>query len=183
MGPMETPTAENTAQTDAFWMRIIAIVSVVICGAVAFLILGPRPEALQGQLDVSGLPKVNAALNSLTTVLLVVGFFLVRARKIDAHKKVMLVAFGCSAAFLVTYVIYHWFKEGPAQYTGDMRGLYLFILISHIVLAAIILPMALITLYRGWKNQLGKHKWIARITLPLWLYVTVTGVLIYAMLY
>ena len=89
----------------------------------------------------------------------------------------------CSAAFLVTYVVYHWFKAGPAEYVGDYRGLYLFILLSHIVLAAAILPMALITLYRGWNDQRGKHRAIARITLPLWLYVSVTGVVIYAMLY
>ena len=177
-----TPT-RTTPQNDAFWMRIIAIVSVVICAAVAFLILGPRPAALQGQLDVSGLPKVNASINSLTTLLLIVGLFLVRAKKFEAHKKVMLAAFACSAAFLVTYVIYHWFKEGPMRYTGDYRGLYLFILLSHIVLAAAILPLALTTLYRGWTNQLHKHKWIARITLPIWLYVSITGVVIYAMLY
>ena len=180
---MTSNESRDTPQNDAFWMRIIAIVSVVICAAVAFLILGPRPAALQGQLDVSGLPKVNASINSITTILLVVGFVLVRARKFEAHKKVMLAAFACSAAFLVTYVIYHWFKEGPAQYTGDYRGLYLFILLSHILLATVILPLALTTLYRGWTNQLQKHKWIARITLPLWLYVSVTGVVIYAMLY
>ena len=176
----ESPEKENN---DSFWLKIIYILSAVICAAVAFLILGPRPEALQGKLDVSGLPKVNATLNSLTTMLLLVGFYQIKQRRFEAHKKVMLAAFGCSAAFLVTYVVYHWFKAGPAEYVGDYRGLYLFILLSHIVLAAAILPMALITLYRGWNDQRGKHRAIARITLPLWLYVSVTGVVIYAMLY
>jgi len=171
------------AATDAFWMKIILILSFVICAAVAFLILGPRPEALQGRLDVSGLPKVNASINSLTTLLLILGLVLVKQRKLEAHKKVMLSAFACSAAFLVTYVIYHWFKAGPAEYVGDYRGLYLAILISHIVLAMVILPLALTTLYRGWRGQLSKHKKIARITFPIWLYVSVTGVLIYVMLY
>ena len=171
------------SNNDSFWLKIIYILSAVICAVVAFLILGPRPEALQGKLDVSGLPKVNAAINSVVTVLLLVGFYFIKQRNFEAHKKAMLAAFGGSAAFLVTYVVYHWFKAGPAQYVGDYRGLYLFILISHIVLAVVILPMALVTLYRGWNDQRGQHRAIARITLPLWLYVSVTGVVIYAMLY
>jgi len=168
---------------DRFWLNIIYILSAVLCGAVAFLILGPRPETLQGKLDVSGLPRVNASINSLTTVLLVVGLVLVKKRRLEAHKKVMLSAFACSAAFLVTYVIYHWFKPAPTKYQGDHELLYFFILISHILLAAAILPMALITLYRGWRGQLDKHTKIARITFPIWLYVSITGVVIYLMLY
>ena len=85
--------------------------------------------------------------------------------------------------YMVSFVIYHWFKAGPKQYTGEFTEIYLFILITHIVLAAIIIPLALVTLYRGWTDQLGKHRKIAKITLPLWLYVSVTGVLIYFMLY
>jgi len=95
----------------------------------------------------------------------------------------MLSAFGTSAAFLMSYVVYHWFKSGPKLYTGDWITLYYFILISHIFLAAIIVPLALITLYRGWNDQIGKHRKIAKITLPVWLYASVTGVLIYVMLY
>ena len=168
---------------DKFWTRISIIVGVVICAAVAFLILGPRPEGMAGSLDVSSLPAVNASLNGLTTVLLVVAFALIKQRKIEAHKRVMLTAFGTSTAFLVTYVIYHWFKAGPKAYVGDFREVYLFILISHIVLAALIIPMALVTLYRGWTDQRPKHRKLARITLPVWLYVSVTGVVIYWMLY
>ena len=85
--------------------------------------------------------------------------------------------------FLITYVIYHWFKAGPKTYEGEFTVVYYTILISHILLAIIILPMALITLYRGWKNQIEKHRKIAKITFPLWLYVSVTGVIIYFMLY
>jgi putative membrane protein len=94
----------------------------------------------------------------------------------------MLASFGTSGAFLVSYIIYHWFKAGPKQYTGEFTEIYLFILFTHIVLAAIIIPLALLTLYRGWTDQLVKHRKIAKITLPLWLYVSVTGVLIYLML-
>ena len=168
---------------DSFWLRIIYIVSLIISAAVAFLILGPRPEGIEDTLDVSGLPLVNATLNGITTILLVYGYMLIRKKQRQRHKNVMLSAFATSGAFLVSYVIYHWFKAGPKQYTGEFTEIYLFILLTHIVLAAIIIPLALITLYRGWTDNIGKHRKIAKITLPLWLYVSVTGVLIYWMLY
>ena len=168
---------------DSFWLRIIYIVSLIISAAVAFLILGPRPEGIEDSLDVSGLPLVNATLNGITTILLIYGYLLIRKKQRQRHKNVMLFAFGTSGAFLVSYVIYHWFKAGPKQYTGEFTEIYLFILLTHIVLAAIIIPLALITLYRGWSDNIGKHRKIAKITLPLWLYVSVTGVLIYWMLY
>ena len=170
-------------QNDKFWLRIIYILSTVISLAVAFLILGPRPEGMEGMIDVSGLPLVNSVLNTITTVLLICAFIAVKKRNIELHKKLNLAAFGTSAMFLVTYVIYHWFKAGPKSYEGDFTTIYFIILISHIVLAAIILPMALITLYRGWQNQIQQHRKIAKITFPLWLYVSVTGVIIYLMLY
>ena len=164
---------------DSFWIRIIYIISIIISAAVAFLILGPRPEGIEGSIDVSVLPTVNATLNSITTMLLVYGYILIRQKKRQLHKNVMLTSFGTSAAFLVSYVIYHWFKSGPKEYLGDYSELYFFILITHIVLAAIIIPLALITLYRGWSENLSKHRKIAKITLPIWLYVSVTGVVIY----
>ena len=169
--------------TDNFWLRIIYIISVIISGAVAFLILGPRPEGIEGSLDVSGLPLLNAVLNGITTVLLLIGFILIRQYKRQLHKNIMLSAFGTSAAFLMSYIVYHWFKSGPKLYTGDWITLYYFILISHIFLAAIIVPLALITLYHGWNDQIGKHREIAKITLPVWLYASITGVMIYVMLY
>ena len=95
----------------------------------------------------------------------------------------MLTAFGFSTLFLVSYVIYHWFKAGPKLYLGDFNSIYYFILLTHIVLAMVIIPLALITLYRGWNMQVSKHKRIARITYPVWLYVSITGVAIYLMLY
>ena len=168
---------------DNFWLRIIYIFSLIISAAVAFLILGPRPEGVEGALDVSGLPILNATINGITTVLLIIGYVLIRNKRRRQHKNVMLAAFGTSGAFLVSYVIYHWFKSGPKQYTGELPEIYFFILITHIILAAIIIPLALITLYRGWTNDLKKHRKIAKVTLPIWLYVSVTGVVIYRMLY
>ena len=168
---------------NLFWTKIIYILSGIISLIVAFLILGPRPEGIEGALDVSILPLVNAALNGTTTILLILGFILIKQKKREQHRSVMLSAFGMSCLFLVTYVIYHWFKDGPKQYTGDLTGFYYFVLISHIILAVFILPLALITLYRGWNDQIGKHRKLAKITMPIWLYVSATGVLIYMMLY
>ena len=168
---------------ENFWLRIIYLLSGVLSLAVAFLILGPRPEGIEGALDVSALPLVNALLNLTTTILLIVGYVFIRQKKREKHRSVMLSAFFTSALFLVSYVIYHWFKSGPKIYTGDLATIYYPILITHIILAMVILPMAMITLYRGWVMQLSQHRKIARITFPIWLYVSITGIIIYIMLY
>ena len=172
-----------TDERDAFWQRIIYITSAVVCAAVAFLILGPRPEGVAGGLDVSGLPAVNATLNALSGLLLLTGLAMIKTGRRLAHRRAMLAAFASSAAFLVSYVVYHWYKAGPRPYEGEFKALYLSLLASHVVLAAVIMPLALLTLYRGWTDQLQAHRRIARVTLPLWLYVSATGVTIYFMLY
>ena len=174
---------DKNVSGDKFWLRIIYIISLVITLAVAFLILGPRPDGMEGMLDVSILPHVNALLNSICTILLLTALWFIKRREIERHRVSMLAAFGFSALFLVSYVIYHWFKAGPKLYIGDFSSIYYFILITHIVLAMIIVPLALIALYRGWNMQVGKHKRIAKITYPVWLYVSITGVAIYLMLY
>lgn len=158
--------------------RVIWGLSLAVCGLVAFLMLGPRPDGVAGAVDVSALPLVNAALNSVTAVLLVAGFVAVRTGRIALHKGLMLGAFGTSALFLLSYVVYHWFSVGPARYEGPFRGAYLLMLLTHVVLAAVILPLALTTLVRGWTGAVAAHRPLARVTLPLWLYVAVTGVLI-----
>ena len=168
---------------NSFLTKIIYILSAVISLTVVFLILGPRPEGIKGTLDVSILPLVNAALNGTTTILLILGFILIKQKKREQHRSVMLSAFGMSCLFLVTYVIYHWFKSGPKLYMGDFTTLYYFILITHILLAVIIIPLALFTLFRGWTSELKQHRKIAKITLPIWLYVSISGVIIYLMLY
>lgn len=168
---------------DSFWLRIIYLLSGVLSLAVAFLILGPRPEGIEGAIDVSSLPLVNALLNLTTTILLIIGYVLIRLKKREMHRRVMLTAFFSSALFLVSYVIYHWFKSGPKAYTGDWVSVYYPVLISHIILAAAILPLAMVTLYRGWVVQIQQHKKIAKITYPIWMYVSITGIIIYLMLY
>ena len=175
--------SESTPSNDNFWLRIIYIISIVITLAVAFLILGPRPDGMERMLDVSPLPHLNAFLNSTCTFLLLAALWFIKRKEIDRHKKTMLTAFGVSVLFLASYMIYHWFKAGPKMYVGDFSSFYYFILLTHIVLAMGIIPLALIALYRGWNLQVTKHKKIARITFPIWLYVSVTGVVIYMMLY
>ena len=115
-------------------------------------------------------------------MILYINYVLIRNKKRQLHKNIMLVSFGTSAGFLVSYIIYHWFKAGPKPYLGENEMIYYFILITHIILAVIIIPLALVTLYRGWNMQVVKHRKIARITYPIWLYVSITGVVIYLML-
>ncbi len=168
---------------DQFWTRIIYVLSIAVSVAVAFLILGPRPEGIKGSLDVTMLPTVNATINGITLILLIIGYFLIIKKKREFHRNVMLMAFGCSTLFLISYIIYHWFKSGPKFYEGEYNLVYYVILFSHIILAAIIIPLALFTLYRGWMSELARHRKIARITFPIWIYVSFTGVIIYWMLY
>jgi putative membrane protein len=158
--------------------RIIAFVSILLVVVIAFLLLGPRPAGVAGAVDVSMLPWVNAGINTVTTGVLVAAFVAIRAKRVRVHRALMLTAFGLSSLFLVVYVTYHWFSVGPTPYEGRFRALYLTILLTHVLLAVVILPLALTTLGRGLRGEIPRHRPLARITLPIWLYVTVTGVLI-----
>ena len=135
-------------RNDAFWTRIIYVVSIVISLVVAFLILGPRPDGIEGRIDVSMLPITNAFINSVTTFLLILGYIFIRKKKLDAHKIVMLIAFGTSTLFLASYVVYHWFKSGPKAYLGDYQIIYYTILqeyyLSIVMNYAIILTTSLL---------------------------------------
>ena len=145
-----------------------------------------------GQLPdwLAALPTVNASLNALAGVLLAVGIVLIKSGKRDAHRNVMLAAFVVSIVFLASYLTYH---QGLHHYTGThgkafagtglLKWVYLSILISHVVLAAIVPVLAIITIVRGLKQDWERHRKIAKITFPIWLYVSITGVVIYAMLY
>ena len=135
-------------------------------------------------LDVRDLPTVNAVLNSLSAVLLLTGYALVRRRRYAAHRNVMVAALVSSALFLTSYLIYH-YQVGSVRFpgTGAARALYLAILLTHTVLAAAVPFLAGITVWRAWRGRFDRHRRIARITLPIWLYVSVTGVVVYWMLY
>ena len=168
----------TTGELEPRLQRGIYGLSAVLCLVVAGLVLGPVPGGMAGSVDVSALPFVNASLNALTALLLIVGAVAVKTGRIALHKQVMTTAFGTSTLFLLSYVTYHWFSEGPAIYAGSYRSLYLFVLMTHIVLAAIILPLALTAGLRGWFGAISAHKRIAPATLAVWLYVSVTGVAI-----
>ena len=135
-------------------------------------------------MSVTDLPAVNAALNSTGAVLLVIGWFLIRRGRIAQHRAVMIAAVITSCLFLVSYVIYH-AQVGSVRFTGQgpIRVVYFTILLTHTVLAVAIVPLVLVTLSRGLKRQDARHRAIARWTLPIWLYVSVTGVIVYFMLY
>ena len=135
-------------------------------------------------MDLSSLPTLNAILNSISGLFLVTGYLMIRQRRIRAHRACMLGAFTTSTLFLISYLTYH-ANVGSVAFTGSgaIRVVYFAILISHIVLAGLILPLALVTLVQALRERFDRHARIARWTLPIWLYVSVTGVVVYLMLY
>jgi uncharacterized membrane protein YozB (DUF420 family) len=135
-------------------------------------------------MTVRDLPTINASLNALCTILLLYGVSLIRKGRREQHKRVMLAAFATSIIFLVCYLVYH-YEVGSVPYQGQgfMRTIYFSILISHVVLAATVPVLAILTLWRAFQERFDKHRRIAKITFPIWLYVSVTGVLVYLMLY
>lgn len=132
----------------------------------------------------AGLPTVNAILNGSAATLLVAGFFLIRSGRRDAHRRVMTAAFACSILFLVSYLVYH-VEVGSVRFqgTGTIRTVYLSVLLTHTVLAAAVPFLAVATLVLARRERFESHRRLARVTLPVWLYVSITGVVIYIMLY
>jgi len=135
-------------------------------------------------MTVRDLPALNAALNATSAVLLFVGWRLIRRGRREAHRRAMLAAVACSALFLVSYLAYH-AQVGSVRFQGQgpIRTVYFTILLTHTILAAAIVPLVLLTLVRGLQARFDRHRRLARVTLPLWAYVSVTGVVIYVMLY
>ncbi len=136
-------------------------------------------------MSLRDLPTLNATLNFLSFIFLLIGYHCIRRKNVRCHRKMMLAAFTTSVLFLLSYLTYH-FAVGvitPFRGAGFWRIVYLSVLISHSVLAAIVPFLAIVTLYRGLKMQVKRHRAIARWTLPVWLYVSITGALVYLMLY
>jgi uncharacterized membrane protein YozB (DUF420 family) len=135
-------------------------------------------------IPLESLPTVDAFLNATCTILLVTGYVMIRNKRIAAHRACMLSALGCSVLFLIGYLTYH-FQVGTTRYEGEgiLRPIYFTILTTHTILATVIVPMVIVTLVRALRERFDKHKAIARWTLPIWLYVSVTGVVVYLMLY
>ena len=167
---------------DRLARPVIALLSVVIVGLVAVLLVGRSPGA--PVVDVSALPSLNAALNASSAVLLTTGWLSIRRRRVGAHRACMLAAAVVSMAFLASYVIYHALAGSrPFGGHGWLRAVYFVLLLTHVVLAAVVVPFVLTTLWRALRGDFVRHVRVARWTLPVWLYVSVTGVLVYWMLY
>ncbi len=166
-------------KNDQLWKPIIIGLSIVVPIAVAVLFTLPEDMKLNwGSANLRSMPFFHATLNGSTAVLLFVGRFVISQKQVGLHKASMLSAFVLSAIFLVSYVIYH--SSTPnSTYGGDLGWLYYPILISHIVLSMAVLPLAMFAIYRGMTNEIAKHKKVVKWTFPIWLYVAVTGVLVY----
>ena len=167
---------------NSFFLTLIAILSIAIPVVVAFLFYMPK-DAARGNVDVSMLPGFHATFNSLTAVALLTGYYFIRKGDQVKHRASMLTAFVLSSLFLISYVTYHFL--GPKTYYGGeglLRYIYFFVLLTHIVLAVVIVPLVLLSVYYGITNQLQRHRKISRYTFPIWLYVAVTGVLVFIMI-
>ncbi|WP_342514996.1 DUF420 domain-containing protein [Sporosarcina sp. FSL K6-1522] len=159
---------------------MIITLSVVLIGAIAVL-SGMRGQKDFDAFDVTILPLMNAILNSFTFVFLVCALLAILKRNVTVHRRFIYAAFTTTFFFLLTYVTYHYLAPST-PYGGDMAGLYYFVLITHIVLAAVIVPLALTSVARAWNMENERHRKIARWTMPIWLYVSFTGVLVYILI-
>ncbi len=169
-------------QKEPLLTRLIVFVSIAIPALIAFLFKVAPPE-IDHSMDLTVLPLFHALLNFTVSILLLASWYFIKNKKIKAHKTCNVIALVLSAMFLVSYVIYHSLTE-PTSYGGEglMKGIYYFILISHILLSAIILPIVLFTFLRAFTGQTERHRKLARWTMPIWLYVSITGVLVYLMI-
>lgn len=177
---MNTITPTNN---DKAYFRFVLVISIVVFAAVLILnrkVL-PRPEVIPGFVYI--LPKLNAFINGTCSILLLVSLYFIRRRNITAHKNTNIITFILSSIFLVSYVTFHYLADETVfPKDNPMRPIYLTILISHIILAAAVLPLVLLSFYHGLMLNVERHKKLVRWTFPIWLYVTVTGVIVYLMI-
>jgi putative membrane protein len=183
---MTNPSGRGAPALSSLSERALAVwvygLSALVCLLVVALIAFPELLRVQG-MDVSALPAFHASLNATTAILLGAGYLLIRAGRITWHRRAMVGAFSLSCVFLLSYVLYH-SQAQTSHFGGEgwVRSIYFFILISHIVLAPVVLPLALYAVVRAFRGEFGRHLRVARWTLPIWLYVAVTGVLVYLMM-
>lgn len=165
-------------------LNFIYVVSIVIPIAVGLLMIMPAEWKVSiGMAEdtaISNLPLMHAVLNGLTFLFLVLAFVAIKNKKIEIHRILMITALTLSSLFLISYVIYHT-THPSAKFLGEgsIRYVYFFILISHIILSVPVIPLALLSIWRGWTNDIVKHKKITKFSFPIWLYVSFTGVLVY----
>ncbi|WP_421869003.1 DUF420 domain-containing protein [Marinoscillum sp.] len=188
---------EQVLESNKTYLRVIQIVSVVIPVVVAVLLFAPINLSLGDQGWVRALPGVNAVINSLTAVLLIAALIAIKKKNIRLHRTLMLSALVLGTLFLVSYVIYHAsttstvfgdvdhdgvLSSAEKAELGSMRGIYLFTLLSHIGLSIVVVPFVLLAFYYALSNQISRHQKIVKYTFPVWLYVSITGVLVYLMI-
>lgn len=173
--------ASNLSSRETFYKRFIWIASIAVFAVVVVLSQLPKSDSIPAWAKY--LPMLNAVLNATTTVLLVMSFYYIRKKEVDTHKRLNLAACVLSTLFLLSYVLFHSFGvETKFPVDNPMRPVYLFILVTHVVLAAVVFPLVLFSLYRGLTNQVVSHRKIVRWSYPIWLYVTTTGVIVYLMI-
>lgn len=166
---------------ESIALRTIYVVSAIVFLAVVILFNLPRVENPPSWIPM--LPKLNAVINGLCSLLLIASFIMIKRKQISWHKRLNLTAFFLSCIFLVSYIIFHAYGvETRFPVDNPMRPFYLVILISHIILAAVVLPLVLLSFYRGLTGKIEAHKRITRWSMPIWLYVTITGVVVYLMI-
>jgi len=169
---------------DSFFVPLIITLSIIIPIVVALLMIFPDVFNIESEsIDFSSLPFFYAILNGSTAVLLFTGFILIKNKKTNLHKISMLSAFVLSSVFLLSYVTSK-LTNAPVPFGGEglIRYIYFFILISHIILSVFVLPLALFAIYRGITGEIKKHKSIVKYTFPVWMYVAITGVLVYILM-
>jgi putative membrane protein len=161
---------------------LIVVLSIVINAVIAVLFFMPKAGGMD-HLDLTFLPMLNAILNSFTFVFLCAALYFIKKKQIRIHRNFIFAAFSSTFLFLLSYLTYHSMAESTSYGgEGPLRYIYFFILLTHIVLAAAIVPLALVTLIRGLRNNVAKHRKIARWTMPIWMYVSLTGVVVYLMI-
>lgn len=172
----------TTKSKDTVIFRLITIITALVLITVVVLNRKflPVPEVIPAWTYF--LPKLNAMINGTCSVLLLLSLYFIKQKKIELHKRINITAFFLSALFLVSYVIFHWLAPETRYPENSTRIIYLTILISHIILAAIVLPLVLLSFYRGIQMQTELHKKIVRYAYPIWLYVTISGVIVYLMI-
>jgi len=183
--------------TDKFIFRFVASVSIFVFVVVLILNRHLIPAPTQVPSFVIYLPKLNAALNGTCSILLLISLYFIKQKNITIHKRVNILAFCLSSLFLVSYILFHYLapetmygdingdgilSDAEKATAGNIRYVYYVILTSHIILAAVVLPLILLSFYRGLQMQVEKHKRLVRWSFPIWLYVTVTGVIVYLMI-
>lgn len=176
-------STDDQAVKQRNYTPLIIIISIAVNLLVVILFFLPGYKGDWDHFDITLLPMFNAIFNSFTFLFLLLALMAIRQKNITLHRRFIFAAFTTTTLFLITYVTYHFLADStPYGGEGILRAIYFFILITHIILAAVIVPLALVTVARGLNMQKEKHRKIARWTMPLWLYVSLTGVIIYLMI-